>query len=217
MAHPAARWTQPPSRVRVSRAGAIDALELGVRRQQGGLVVAHLVNVAPAVALCQARHTCVRSAQFSSRSRLFDDNRPPRRTRQPDPGTMAPVTLRRPIPLGVLLAILGGVALIAVWGNGADELADSPETMERVGRPEQVSANDLFRTPADAAERRAEESGFADPRADRFVLIFADEDTVDLRVRVTSDDGCRWFGVVGFVEDNSLGWYAGTDGMSCDQ
>ena len=129
---------------------------------------------------------------------------------------MAPVTLRRPILIGVLLAILGGVALIAVWGNGADQRADSPETMERVRLPEQVSANDLFRTPADAAERRAEESGFADPRADRFILIFADEDTVDLRVRVTSGDGCRWFGVVGFVEDDSLGWYAGTDGLSCD-
>ncbi len=66
--------------------------------------------------------------------------------------------------------------------------------------------------------RKLAQVGLDDARADKFVLIYADEETIDLRVRVNGDDGCSWFGVGGFVEDGKIRWSnAGSgDGQPCN-
>lgn len=58
-------------------------------------------------------------------------------------------------------------------------------------------------------------SGLVDPQVTRAVVIFADEETVDLRVEVQADEFCYWFGVVGRVEDGGLAWRGGP-ALGCD-
>lgn len=118
-----------------------------------------------------------------------------------------------------------GLAILVVAVAAASQLifdgADGPPstgTIERVAVPEQITADNTFPNPAEAAEAKAHQVGLDEARADKFVLVYADEELIDLRVRVNGDDGCSWFGVGGFVEDGKISWSnAGSgDGQPCN-
>ncbi len=44
------------------------------------------------------------------------------------------------------------------------------------------------------------------------VAIYADDTTVDLRVEVTADGFCHWYGVGGQVQEGALEWRASPAG-----
>lgn len=127
------------------------------------------------------------------------------------------MTLKR-TTIGFGVVILGAM-LFAAFQVLSDGSSPAPSTgmIERQAVPEEITPDNTFTTPADAAIAKAREVGIEEPRADRFVLIFADEETVDLRVRVNGVD-CAWFGVVGLVQEGKIGWSnAGSgDGRPCD-
>lgn len=54
-----------------------------------------------------------------------------------------------------------------------------------------------------------------DLRVTKATLIWADQSTVDLRIQVTGEGYCQWFGVEGVVRDDALGW-SGQPLMLCD-
>lgn len=116
------------------------------------------------------------------------------------------------IGLAVLVALFVGVQSLIDDGPPALSVG----TAERVAVPERIVADNTFPNPAEAAEARARQAGLDEAHADRFVLIYGDEQTVDLRVRVNGAD-CRWFGVVGLVQDGKIAWSnAGSgDGQPC--
>ncbi len=109
--------------------------------------------------------------------------------------------------------------LFAAFQVLSDGSSSAPSTgmIERQAIPGEITPDNIFTSPADAAIAKAREVGIEEPRADRFVLIFADDETVDLRVRVNGVD-CAWFGVVGLVQAGKIGWgHAGSgDGQPCD-
>lgn len=117
------------------------------------------------------------------------------------------------IGLGVVGVILAG-SMLLLSGGVAQPPSDGIE--QRQATPEQVTAENTFSTPAEAAVAKAADVGMEDAGADRFIVIFADEHTVDLRVRVNGD-GCAWFGIGGFVQDGKLRWtHAGSGaGQPC--
>ena len=127
------------------------------------------------------------------------------------------MTLKR-TRTGVGVVILGAV-LFAAFQLLSDGPSPAPSTgmTERQAVPEEITPDNTFTSPAEAAIAKAREVGIEEPHADRFVLIFADEETVDLRVRVNGVD-CAWFGVVGLVQEGKIGWgNAGSgDGQPCD-
>jgi len=67
-----------------------------------------------------------------------------------------------------------------------------------------------FDNPGDAAisAARADGGDLRNPRVKRMVAIYADDTTVDLRVEVTADGFCHWYGVGGHVKEGVLKWHA---------
>ena len=67
-----------------------------------------------------------------------------------------------------------------------------------------------FRSPGDAAidAARAHRADLRNARVTRMVAIYADDTTVDLRVEVTADGFCHWYGVSGQVQAGALEWRA---------
>lgn len=119
---------------------------------------------------------------------------------------------------------IGSAILVVAVAAGSGLIFDAGDrppptgTTERVVAPDQITADNTFPNPAEAAEAKARQVGLDEARVDKFVLIYADEEIIDLRVRVSDDDGCRWFGVGGSVEDGKIGWRnAGSgDGQPCN-
>lgn len=68
-----------------------------------------------------------------------------------------------------------------------------------------------YSNPADAAIAYAEaqEPRLEDPQVTRMIVIYADDEIVDLRVQVQADDFCHWYGVMGRAEQDELEWRGG--------
>lgn len=75
-------------------------------------------------------------------------------------------------------------------------------------------ASRAFRTPRDAAifAARTHNPDLRGPQVTRMVAIYADDTTVDLRVEVTADGFCHWYGVGGHIQDGVLEWRANPAG-----
>ena len=71
-----------------------------------------------------------------------------------------------------------------------------------------------FSSPGDAAIFAAQghAADLRNPRVSRMVAIYADNQTVDLRVEVTADGFCHWYGVGGQVRQGALEWRASPAG-----
>lgn len=108
----------------------------------------------------------------------------------------------------MVIALLVG----ACTGSGTAELPSEVTAAAAVpvGGPS-------YANPFDAAAAAATETfpNVVDPRVTQRVLIYADETTVDLRVKVEATGFCHWFGVAGSVEDGRIRWRAGP-ALGCD-
>ena len=54
-----------------------------------------------------------------------------------------------------------------------------------------------------------------DLRLSHTVVILASQQLVDLRVQVTGDDVCDWYGVSGVPSANEIAWRAGLSAIGC--
>ncbi len=75
-------------------------------------------------------------------------------------------------------------------------------------------ATRAFPSPGDAAifAARAHRADLRNAQVTHMVAIYADDTTVDLRVEVTADGFCHWYGVSGQVQEGALEWRASPAG-----
>lgn len=140
------------------------------------------------------------------------------------PVLTAQVTTSRPAPRGWMVAAmaffitlafgLGG--LVAPGRPSADSEPFQVQTeTTKAAVPETSGA--FYPTPADAAiaYTEAQEPQVEDPQVTRIIAIYADQDIVDLRVKVEASGFCHWYGVTGRVDQNELAWRGGP-AQSCE-
>lgn len=125
-------------------------------------------------------------------------------------------TLSR-LPLIARLLVVG-TALVAVIIGGwmVSHSLVTEDSVEKVTAAEPVP-DEVFPTPRDAAVAWAQQqSAVGDAVVDDMVVVYADTHMVDLRVKVSGDDLCRWIGIVGHGEADELAWsYGSGAGMEC--
>ena len=80
------------------------------------------------------------------------------------------------------------------------------------------NASRAFSSPDEAAifAAQAHRADLQNTRVTRMVAIYADDATVDLRVEVTADGFCHWYGVAGQVQQGALEWRA-TPAIPCEE
>ena len=83
-----------------------------------------------------------------------------------------------------------------------------------MARAVQEDATRAFGNPGDAAifEARTHNPGLQGLQVSRMIAIYADDTTVDLRVEVTADGFCHWYGVAAHVQEGALEWHANPAG-----
>ncbi len=113
-------------------------------------------------------------------------------------------------------AVMAGWGVVAVDSDGQEFPVVSEQTAvatsERDLQP--VETFDTS-TAAVIAAAAAVHPGAADLRVSRTVVILASQQIVDLRVRVTGDDVCDWYGVIGIAGANEIAWHAGRSAIGC--
>lgn len=129
--------------------------------------------------------------------------------------------LTRPLHLFLAVPALALAAFLTVnflssWARGP--AAGERGSVERVAVAQRVTESG-FATPEEAALQRARQiHPHGELSAQRVILIYADQQQINLRVQVLAEDGlCQWFGVSGWAEDGGLEWSSpgNGEGISC--
>ena len=126
---------------------------------------------------------------------------------------------RRLLVISVLPLLLA--AAFSLGWFASPERGSSVDANIRPGEQESAAAravaagesgsSEPFATATDAALAAAleEQPDLAAPTISRIIGIFADETTVDLRIQVSGDAFCGWYGVIGTAVDNQIEWRTG--------
>lgn len=113
--------------------------------------------------------------------------------------------------IGWLVAPVGRVEV-------ADNFQPAPQPVPPTTAVPELFTGDSFHTsPYEAVTAAAseQEPNLVDPTF-QMVVIFADEDIVDLRVKLQADGFCHWYGANGRVNNDQIEWRAGPAGP-CDR
>jgi len=120
--------------------------------------------------------------------------------------------------LGLATAL--AVSVVSACAASPSLQDSSPSTLASntaTAVPSLVSDSVAYHTPAEAvvAVALGEHSDIFEPRVTQIVGIYADQNTVDLRVELQAEGFCQWYGVLGSVEGAMLRWRAGP-ALPCD-
>ncbi len=120
---------------------------------------------------------------------------------------------RRYVAFGaLLLLIVVGCGAASADGDGRASSAISIATADSNHQPVETFDTSTGAVMAAAAAVHPEAT---DLRVSRSVVILASQRIVDLRVQVTGDDVCDWYGVMGVAGANEIAWTAGRGAVGC--
>ncbi len=123
----------------------------------------------------------------------------------------------RYVALGALLLLLT-VACGAASADGSGRRSSAISISTAVATSErELQPVETFDTSTEAAiaAAAARHPGAVDLHVSRTVVILASQQIVDLRVQVTGDDVCDWYGVMGVAGANEIAWTAGRSAIGC--
>ena len=117
--------------------------------------------------------------------------------------------------LVVVTVIAGALAACTQATTTTDPLFEIQTVSAVVATP--ATASVPFASPNDAAIAAAlvQDPHLVDLHVTRIVGIYADDQSVDLRVKVQTDGFCHWYGVAGRVNGGVLEWRGGS-ALDCD-
>ena len=114
----------------------------------------------------------------------------------------------------LLLLATAGCGVVAADDGGHESPGASVQTATATSDGRPVVTFDTS-TEAVIAAAGAVHPGAVDLRVSRAVVILASRQLVDLRVQVTGDNVCDWYGVVGIAHANGIAWHAGRSAIGC--
>lgn len=130
-------------------------------------------------------------------------------------------TLRQPLPrhatprwVAASAVVLIAAAFAVGWLAAPDRSVDVADQSQPVTATTALAVPDTdstaYASPNEAVTAAAleQDPDLVDP-AFQMIVIFADENLVDLRVKLQADGFCHWYGANGRVNDDKLEWRAG--------